>query len=462
MTTTPATSTPSAEVPPPVGSAEGPEPKPGPAPDLTSAAPTAAGAATRGPSASGPAAKARVGGAGGRIRSGLAGAFGGLPRQFWIQWAGTLVNRAGTFVQPFLVLYLTGARGLGVQEAGVVIAVWGAGALASQLVGGWLADRIGRRGTMALGLLASAAALVGLGAARTSPTLMLAAFAVGITADVYRPASSALVADLVPAVDRPRAYGLLFWAVNIGFSVAAVSGGLLASRGYALLFAVDALTCAVFAVVIWFGVAHDTRPAPGSHAVGAPGYLSALRDPVLLGLLGLTLAYAVLYDQVYVALPLQVADAGLPTSAYGAVLAVNGIVVVLVQPFAATVLRPLSRTTVLAGASVLFGTGLALTALAHTRLALAGTVVVWTLGEVALSGYASTLVADLAPPAARGRYMGLFGLAFSASALIGPIVGTLVYARLGAGVLWTGCLVVSVATAGGHVLVGRAAQRRAL
>ena len=51
-------------------------------------------------------------------RSGRAPAFlstkiGGLPRSFWVLWSGTLVNRIGYMVEPFLAYYLTGIRGFG-------------------------------------------------------------------------------------------------------------------------------------------------------------------------------------------------------------------------------------------------------------------------------------------------------------------------------------------------------------
>src|SRR3954469_18594692 len=90
----------------------------------------------------------------------------GLPRPFWVVFAGTIVNRLGQFVQPFLALYLVGGRDLSVTTAGVVVACFGAGSIVSQPLGGWLADRVGRRRTMVLGLVASSAALGALGASR--------------------------------------------------------------------------------------------------------------------------------------------------------------------------------------------------------------------------------------------------------------------------------------------------------
>src|SRR3981189_1737827 len=83
-----------------------------------------------------------------------------LPRAFWALWVCQLVNRLGGFVQPFLVLYLTQDRHLSAATAGAVAAAVGAGSVVSQLVGGWLSDRSGRRRTMVLGFFGTAAALL--------------------------------------------------------------------------------------------------------------------------------------------------------------------------------------------------------------------------------------------------------------------------------------------------------------
>lgn len=204
--------------------------------------------------------------------------FGGLPRAFWVLWAGTLINRVGLLVEPFLALYLSSARHLPLTETGAVLAVNGAGSVFSQLIAGVLADRIGRRATLTCGVLANAAALLALGYVTGLVPLAMAALMVGLTIDVYRPAASALVADVVSAARRARAYGLLFWAVNLGFSVAMVAGGLLARAGFIWLFWADAVTCAAFGLVIWYAVA-ETRPAGRGRE---PGRLAGvLRDPVM-------------------------------------------------------------------------------------------------------------------------------------------------------------------------------------
>ena len=71
--------------------------------------------------------------------SGLAG----LPRGIWILFAVTLINRMGTMVLPFLVLYLTREIGFSAGRAGLVLTVYGAGALCAAPLAGRLCDRLG-------------------------------------------------------------------------------------------------------------------------------------------------------------------------------------------------------------------------------------------------------------------------------------------------------------------------------
>src|SRR5918992_482327 len=119
-----------------------------------------------------------------------------LPRLVWALAATYLVSRAGGLVQSFLVLYLTQERQLSAATAGAVVAAVGIGVIGSQLLGGWLGDRIGRRHTMLVGFMGTAVMLVALGSADTVPAIWAAAVGVGVMAELYYPAGSAAVADL--------------------------------------------------------------------------------------------------------------------------------------------------------------------------------------------------------------------------------------------------------------------------
>jgi MFS family permease len=381
----------------------------------------------------------------------------GLPRPFWALWAGTLINRLGTMVEPFLALYLTRTRHLSLTSTGAVLTIWGLGALASQPVAGVLADRVGRRATLAGGTLLSAAAMLVLAYSRGLAAITVVVFVLGLSLDAYRPASSAIVADLVAPADRPRAYALLFWAINLGFSAAVLAGGWLAMHAAHWLFIVDALTSAVFGVLVW-------REVPETRSVDATARAGRLRevvhDPLMLAFLVITLGYAVVYLQSYLGLPLAMRRSGLPPSAYGLAIAVNGVLIVILQPFIAVRLGRWERSRVLAVGVGWVSAGFGLTALASSTLAYAGTVAIWTLGEIITASVALAIVADLAPAHLRGRYNGVYGLAWALASLLAPMIGTRLLA-INRGLLWIVCAAVCAAAGIWQFALGGAYRRRA-
>jgi MFS family permease len=381
-------------------------------------------------------------------------AVAGLPRPFWVLWAGTLINRLGTMVEPFLALYLTHTRHLSLATTGTILTTWGVGSLASQPLAGVLADRVGRRATLAGGTLVSAVALLVLGFAHGLATIVVVAFVLGLSIDAYRPASSAIVADLIAPADRARAFGLLFWAVNLGFSAAVLAGGLLAAHAARWLFIVDAATTAVFGVLVWREVPETREPSaePGSMR-------DVLGDRVMLAFLGLMVVYAVVYLQSYLGLPQAQRRSGLSPSAYGLAIAVNGLLIVAVQPLLTPWLARRDRTRVLATGVAWVGAGFGLTALASSTLAYAGTVAVWTVGEIITASVGLALVADLAPAHLRGRYNGVWGLAWSIASLLAPLLGTRLLA-VDRALLWIVCAALCAASMTGLLALGGSIRRR--
>src|SRR5438093_104938 len=164
------------------------------------------------------------------VRDRLRSATARLPRSFWVLWAGTLVTRIGSFVLPFLALYLTEALHLSLSQAGLVIALYGAGGAVAGPLGGYLADRFGRRVTMVLALGLGGVGMIALGLVHRVEHLAPAVFLVALVSEMYRPAMQAAVADLVAPSDRVRAFGLVYWVINVGFAIGLTLGGIVASR----------------------------------------------------------------------------------------------------------------------------------------------------------------------------------------------------------------------------------------
>ncbi|MFD6179889.1 MFS transporter [Streptomyces goshikiensis] len=373
--------------------------------------------------------------------------FRGLPPTVWTLFAGTIVNRLGHLVTPFLV-FLLADRGVTGPETSYVLGALGAGNLLGPALGGVLADRIGRRPTMLIGLLGAAAAQGALFLAPGLWTMAAAALLLSAASATVGPAAYALMADAVDAERRRRAYALFGWGVNIGTAVAGVLGGFLAAHGYWLLFAVDAGTLLVYATVVATRLREPARApaAPGGKGTGI-GYGVVFRDRLMLALLPLFGIQLFVYSLTEVALPLAVRDSGLSPAVYGAMAAVNAVLVVALQPVVTGRLARLPQLPVQAAGSALIAAGVALTGLADSVAGYAASVVVWSAGEVVVAGIAATVVADLAPAAARGRYQGAFGWTWGVARFSALTLGVTLYTGAGAAALWWTALIAGLVSA---------------
>jgi MFS family permease len=129
-----------------------------------------------------------------------------LPRPVWFLLAGSFVNRFGSFVLPFLVLYLTHHRGYTAAQAGLALSAYGVGSASAAAAGGVRADHVGRRATIALSMYSSAIVMLALSRAGSLAAVVPLTALAGLAAESYRPASSALLADLVPQGRRVTAF----------------------------------------------------------------------------------------------------------------------------------------------------------------------------------------------------------------------------------------------------------------
>ena len=387
-----------------------------------------------------------------------------LPSTYWFLWFGILINRLGSFVIPFLTLYLTSQRGIGVSQAALTVSLFGAGSFAAQLVGGELADRLGRRPVLLMSLFISPVAMIALGFARTLPLIAFFTLLLGFFTDLFRPALGAAVADLVPSSARIRAFGYQNWAVNLGFSLAPILAGFMARYNYFLLFIGDALTTFIFGLIVLARIP-ETQPAKASHAANATfkeRIHQVRREPLLLAFSALALFIGTIYMQGYVTLPLDMKAHGLTSADFGMAIAVNGILIVAFSIQVSNAASNWPRFRAMAAAALFLGTGFGLNMFARNLLPFYFlTVVVWTLGEITASAVAPALIADLSPVELRGLYQGIFGSAWGLSFFIGPVLGGWVYEQIGAAALWLGCFILGCILSLCYLWMGGLARRRA-
>ena len=361
-----------------------------------------------------------------------------LPRPFRTLLLGIVLNRVATFIVPFLTLALTRDRGLTDAEAGLVFLAYGAGSVASLLVGGLLTDALGRRRTMLLSLLGAGTLAAGLGFARDTRLFVATLLLYGFIGDLYRPAVHSVMADLLPSERRAEGTAALRTAVNVGWAVGLSLGGLLADLGPKVLFLADGLTTIAFGFVVMAGVPETRRGGAAAEPL-RPGDLprALARDPVLRGVVLCTVAWSLYMVCFMTVFPLTVEQwAGYPPVVYGLTLGLNGLLVALLQiPVSGRVARfRRLRTAAL---------GMALGALAVAALPAFRrwewffvVMTVATLAEMLFVPLTTAFLSDWAPPEVRGTYLGLHQAAFSLAFALSPVVMLPLRRAVGDGWFW--------------------------
>lgn len=383
----------------------------------------------------------------------------GLPRDFWWLWASTLINRLGGFVYTFMAIYLTLERGYSASYAGLVAALFGLGGVLASLVGGVLADRYGRRPTMFLAQTATAVSIAVLGLVTDPVAIACVAGVVGFANAASRPAVQAMLADIVPAKDRVRAFALNYWAINLGFAVSSFAAGLVAEHSYLAGFLGDAVLTLLCALVVFLKLP-ETRPeqAPGTgpgSAAPAVGLGTVARDGRFMAVVGMSFLVALIFQQGSLGLPIAMGQAGFTPADYGMAIAVNGVLIVVLQIPVTRFIEHRDPGRLLVISSVLAGYGLGLTVFAGSMGVFVLTVCVWTLAEIVNAPTQTGLVVRLSPVHGRGRYQGVYGLSWSAAALVAPLMSGAIIDHLGARWLWIACAVLGTIAGLGYAVVLR-------
>lgn len=342
----------------------------------------------------------------------------------WVLVVGAGAVRAAGFSYPFLSYRLAD---LGFSTKGIsgVLALYGVGWLAGQILWGRLADVLGRRSTLVSAMLLAAVVLPLLAEVSDPFAVGAAAIVAGVVYDAPRPVVSAVVADEIrDDATRARVTGWRHFAINVGAAITGATGGLLAdSTGLPFLFWINALACAAFALVALRYMEADSAGAL-TPVPGGSGVRSALRD-VRLWLLWLASLLALTpVAGTFSIMPLLMERNGLPASAYGWTQVASAAAVLLLSlplnGWLARKTRSSSMVSLLAASSLVLGAGIGSAGLASTTLQYAAAAAAAVPGEIVAFVAATAIVDRIAPPHARGLYAGIWGSTLASAIILAP------------------------------------------
>jgi len=375
-----------------------------------------------------------------------------LPRPVWIVSASQLVNRAGTMVLSFLVLYLTRELGFSAEKAGFILFLYGAGAIVSAPFAGRLADRWGAVPLMRASLFCAGGLLLLYPLARTLPVIGAVSVVLAMLNEAFRPAAMAFFGETVEPVRRKSAFAVYRLAINLGMAIGPAIGGVLATISFRYLFLVDGATSLAAALVL--SAASLPRRAPHRPAADLTTATrlrlstAAHADLRFLFFLAGVLPVTVIFFQHISSMPLFIVrDLGLSPSTFGLLFSLNCLLIVVLEiPLNAATAHWPHRQTLALGAA-LSGAGFGAMAFARDFWSLAATVALWTFGEMLFFPASAAYATDIAPDSRRGEYSGLYTMVFSIAFGVGPWAGTVVLERAGARVLWGATFLLGVIAA---------------
>ena len=368
----------------------------------------------------------------------------GLPRAVWAIVTVTLINRTGTMVLPFLVIYLTKERAFSAEQAGLALVFYGLGSMITAPLAGKLCDRIGALHVMRASLLLAGAMLFVLPLARSFLAVNGIIILWAIVSEAFRPASLSIISDRVAPEQRKAAFSLSRLAVNLGMSIGPAVGGFLAQASFLALFIVDGTTSILAGIML--ALTRLQTPPPGEREsadeIAAPAKsLAVMADRRFLIFLVLMVGVLMIFFQNQAAEPLYIIrDLHLSESDLGLLFSINTLLIILVEVPLNTAMAHWPHRQAVALGALLSGIGFGALMFAKGFWSVAATVIIWTFGEMILFPSSSAYVADLAPAEKRGVYMGLYVMTFSVAFMIGPWVGVTILDRFGATALWGGTL----------------------
>lgn len=380
----------------------------------------------------------------------------GLPKEMWLITVAVLVNRAGTMVLPFLMLYLTRAMQIPAQKASLALIAHGVGGLVTAPLAGRISDLFGAERVMKISLIFSGIFLFFFPLIENFYAIILMVFIWSIISEAFRPACMAIISDLVPTEKLKPAFALNRLAINLGMSIGPALGGFLAYFSFSFIFIFDGLTSLLAGAILFFFLNLTNNDIyisrkkinkvndEDNNVIGNGKDSPFNNIPFVIFLLALIPTVLVFFQLESTAPLFLVRDLKISEVTFGLLFSLNTLIIVSLEIPLNSITNNWSYNRSLALGCLLTGLGFGAMVFVTDPISAAFSVVIWTFGEMILFPAASAFVSEVSPANKKGMYMGIYTMFFGVGATLGPIFGTNILENYGAKTLWSISLVFGI------------------
>ncbi|MEO6220437.1 MAG: MFS transporter, partial [Ginsengibacter sp.] len=364
-------------------------------------------------------------------------AYGGLsPGTWWLSLV-MLVNRSGTMVVPFMTMYLTQHYGVSIGKAGLVMSLFGLGAITGAMIGGKLVDTIGYYYVQVTALIGGGIMFIVLGQMHSYISICIATYVLAVMNEAFRPANTVAIAHYSKQQNRTRSYSLNRLAINLGWAVGSALGGILASFNYNLLFWVDGITNLAAAFLLYITLSPKHNIATEKKVIEKRDIIknSVYNDRPYLVFILLVFVFALCFFQLFTTIPVFFKEElHLSIFFIGMVMAFNGLIIAVFEMITIFMLegkRP-SLHFISGGVILVCISFLILNVQVYNAVLIALTSMIFlTFGEILAMPFMNAWWVGRTLQNNRGQYAALFTVAWASAQAVGPFAGSLVAEHYG-------------------------------
>ncbi|MGB3125233.1 MAG: MFS transporter [Pseudomonas sp.] len=335
----------------------------------------------------------------------------------------TLVFRMGTMAFPFYAAYLIHQHAVSAATAGLLVGVYGAGALFVDLIIGAVIKRFSANRVILGSLLLNAVLLLVIPSVDNMAALFVLSFLWGACYEAFTPATFSETVTHSNSETRKVAFSCNRLAINIGMAIGPLLGSLMFLRNADAVFYLNAaLSLVSFAACLRFGRAVPVEPAAALAGKGnglpesAPHERSRLLV-ILLAALPVHVAYALppTFLSAYIINYTQ-----LPAYYVGIIFFINALLVILFEVPINQRMSHLSSSRSLVAGFLVAGVGFFLMGFSHVGALLLVATVLWSLGEMIVFPGITHYVSSISSRHTVDRNLGYYSAGVNIGVMITP------------------------------------------